>query len=108
MNTAHKGRRQEHRSIRIYKAQGFECIRAAGSKGAWDFIAISGHTIVLVQVRSGKWPPPAERRRLGAFLAPLNCQRELHRWRPRARTPDVKVWNGTTWRDDTSPIFGNR
>ncbi len=100
MNTARKGSHQEHRSIRIYEAQGFTCIRAAGSRGAWDFIAISRYTIVLVQVRSGKWPAPSERKKLGALLTPLNCQRELHRWRRLARKPDVKVWNGVEWRDE--------
>jgi hypothetical protein len=100
MNTAAKGRRNEHRSMAIYRALGFEVLRSAGSKGAWDFVAISGHNVVLVQVKSGAWPGPAERAKLAAFRTPLNCNREIHRWRPNARRPDIRVWNGVEWRDE--------
>lgn len=99
MNTARKGRRNEHRSIKIYEAQGFECMRAAASKGTWDFIATSEHNIVFVQVRSGRWPGLRERAELAAFKAPAKCIREMHRWRARQRLPDVKVWIAGEWRD---------
>jgi hypothetical protein len=98
MNTAAKGRRNEHRSIALYEAQGFSCIRAAASKGAWDFAAFSGHNVVLVQVKSSRWPGRRERAQLAAFKAPASVIRELHRWRPRARRPDVMVWVGGEWR----------
>ena len=100
MNTAAKGRRNEHRSMEIYRRQGFKCIRAAASKGAWDFVAISRFNVVLVQVKTGDWPGPAERALLAEFPAPLNVNREIQRWRPRARQPDVRVWNGVEWRDE--------
>lgn len=98
MNTAAKGRRQEHRSMALYKALGFTCVRAAASKGAWDFVAFSNHNVVIVQVRSGKWPSPAERRELARFKAPVSVIREIHRWRRRARRPDVKAWIAGAWR----------
>lgn len=82
----------------IYEAQGFTCVRAAASKGAWDFVAISGHNVVLVQVRSSKWPSPSERQSLAAFAAPAMVLRELHRWRRRASKPDVMAWIAGEWR----------
>lgn len=97
MNTASKGRRNEHRSMATYIAQGFTCIRAAGSRGAWDFAAFSAHNVVLVQVRSSRWPGPAERKALANFPAAPFVIRELHRWRHRARKPDVLNWNGRAW-----------
>lgn len=99
MNTARKGRRLEHKSIKIYQAQNFEVMRAAGSKGLWDFIATSEHNVVFVQVRSGQWPSKKDQARLAAFKAPRSAIRELHRWRARQRLPDVKVWIAGEWRD---------
>jgi Holliday junction resolvase len=56
MNTAAKGRRQEHRSIRLFEDLGYRCTRAAGSMGVWDFIGVSREGIVLVQVAQSSPP----------------------------------------------------
>ena len=90
MNTAAKGRRQEHRSIRLFEDLGYRCTRAAGSMGCWDFIGVSREGIVLVQVKSGRWPGPKERAELAAFPVPSNAVKVLHRWRKHARKPDVR------------------
>ena len=90
MNTAAKGRRQEWRSIAIYEGWGFRCLRSAGSKGAWDFIAVNHEGIVLVQVRSGRWPSPAECAELKAYPVPTNARKVIHRWKLRARAPEVR------------------
>ncbi len=90
MNTAAKGRRQEHRSIALFEALGYVCVRAAASKGAWDFVAISREGIALVQVKSGRWPSPKERAALAALPVPSNAVKVLHRWRRHARQPDVR------------------
>lgn len=75
----------------IYEDRGFDCIRSAGSRGAWDFVAIGPDGIVLVQVRHGRWPGPEERKRLAAYPAPANAARVIHRWRNRGKKPDVMV-----------------
>lgn len=90
MNTAKKGRHQEHRSIALYEGWGFRCMRSAGSRGAWDFIAVNAEGIVLVQVRSGRWPSPAECAELAAFPVPPNARKVIHRWDLRARAPEVR------------------
>lgn len=90
MNTAAKGRRLEHKSIKIYRAEGFWCIRAAGSKGAWDFVAVKGNAFHLVQVKSGDWPSKAEIREMKRTPQSAWATRVLHRWKPRAKAPDVR------------------
>jgi hypothetical protein len=89
MNTAAKGRRQEHRSMEIFEAAGYHVIRGAASKAnGWDFAAYSATDWVLVSVKSGDWPPPMERRILAEQVVPPNTKKILHRWRERARLPD--------------------
>jgi hypothetical protein len=90
MNTAAKGRRNEHRSIRHFEALGYVCVRAAGSKGPWDFVGISREGIVLVQVKSTRWPSRKECAMLAALPVPVNAVKVLHRWRKHARKPDVR------------------
>ncbi len=90
MNSSAKGRRNEHRSMAIFEALGYECIRSAGSAGTWDFVAISPTDVVLVQVKSSEWPRVAEMERLTLFRAPPGVRKLVHRWRPRMRQPDVR------------------
>ena len=48
MSAKSKGTRNEHRSIKILEAAGYECTRAAGSLGAWDIVGIGSTDVVLV------------------------------------------------------------
>lgn len=64
--------------------------RAAGSKGAFDLVGFRRDGVVLVQVKSGVWPSPEERARLLAIPCPANARKEMHRWLPHARLPDVR------------------
>lgn len=89
MNTAAKGRRNEHRSMAVLEAAGYRCTRSAASLGDWDIIGIGVTDFVLCQVRTRDFPGPRERRALAAFTAPMNTRKLLHRWRDRQRRPDV-------------------
>jgi len=89
MNRAAKGARNEHRSMEWLERQGYAMTRSAASLGAWDLVGVRRDGFVLVQVRTRDWPGPTERAILAEFSAPSNCRKELHRWRPRMRTPDV-------------------
>lgn len=91
MNAKGKGTRNEHRSIVILEAAGYQCTRAAASLGCWDIVGIGPTDIVLVQVKTRDWPGTAETETLKMFPAPSNCRKILHRWRDRQRVPDVKV-----------------
>lgn len=87
MNTAAKGSRNEHRSMRLLEASGYRCTRAAGSLGAWGVVAIGPADVLLLQVKTRDWPGSTEMEALRGFPAPAACRKILHRWRDRQRTP---------------------
>jgi len=90
MNTAAKGRRNEHRSIALLEAAGYRCTRSAASLGDWDIIGIGSTDLLLVQCKTRDWPGPAEIETLKLFPAPGNARKLIHRWRDRVRLPDVR------------------
>jgi Holliday junction resolvase len=90
MNAKAKGTRNEHRSIKLLEAAGYQCCRSAASLGAWDIIGIGTTDFVLVQVKTRDWPGTVEMETLTGFAAPQNCRKLLHRWRDRQRQPDVR------------------
>lgn len=62
MTNYDRGRRFEWTIIADLIAEGYECIRAAGSKGKCDILAFKSGQILVIQAKSGHaWPGPAER-----------------------------------------------
>ncbi len=90
MNCKGKGTRNEHRSIALLQAAGYQCCRSAAALGAWDIVGIGSTDVVLVQCKTRDWPGAAEMETLRSFAVPPNCRRLVHRWRDRQRLPDVK------------------
>lgn len=88
MKCGAKGRRGEYKAIAQLEAQGYVCVRAAGSKGVFDLVAISATEIRLLQVKSGtRNASPEERARLAACPVPPGVSKELWRFLPRAKVP---------------------
>lgn len=90
MNSKRKGTRNEHRSMRLLEAAGYQCTRAAGSLGMWDVIGVGSSDVALIQVKSRDWPGAVEMEQLRDFRCPSNCRKLVHRWRDRQRLPDVR------------------
>jgi len=90
MNTAAKGRKNEHRSMRIFEDAGCSCMRSAASAGVFDFVAISRTEAVLVQVKSRDWPGTSEMDEIRDFVCPENFRKIVHRWRKYQQHPDTK------------------
>ena len=90
MNAKRKGSRNERRSIAILEAAGYCCMKAGASLGVFDVIGIGSRDIVLVQVKSNRWPLECEMESLREFRAPANARKLVHRWRDRIRVPDVR------------------
>lgn len=90
MNSAAKGRHQEHRSAAILEAAGYRVMRSAASKGEWDLIGVSSADVVLVQVKTRDWPGGAEMETLRDYPAPPLVRKLVHRWRAYQRQPDVR------------------
>ena len=61
MSSYHDGRRIEYAVIHALTEAGWECTRAASSKGSADVIAIRAGEVALVNVKRTSPPGPAER-----------------------------------------------
>lgn len=95
MNTAHKGRRAEHRARALLEAAGFSVCRAAASKGPADLIAWDATTIRFVSVKSGsKYASAVERAALQGLPRPTNSTVEVWRFPDRCQTPLVEILEG--------------
>jgi hypothetical protein len=82
------GRRAEYRTINLMENAGYLCIRAAGSKGPADVVAIGNGPPMLIQVKRGKRGLTVlEREKLTEIRRRLNCQILVHRWEKHARFP---------------------
>ena len=90
MNTKAKGSRSEKKTIELLEAQGYYCCKAGASLGLWDIIAISTVDIVVVQVKSNRWPERAETELLVDFRGPPNCKKQIWRWDDRVKLPKVR------------------
>lgn len=89
-NAKRKGTRREHQTMQWLEAQGYRCCRSAASLGEWDVIAI-GQDVLLVQVKSNRWPGSDEMRALVRFPAPPGVRKLVHRWRDGVTSaPDVR------------------
>lgn len=86
-NMGAKGRRNEYRTIAWLKAQGYETMRAAGSKGLWDVHAWNARGSLYIQVKSNEWPGAAELRRMSESALPPGAKGVIHRWNDGARAP---------------------
>lgn len=56
-----EGRRVEYDVIEHLKANGYDTVRAASSKGLADVVAIKPGQVLLVNCKRTTMPPPAER-----------------------------------------------
>ena len=63
------GVRTEHAVIHELTRDGYECTRAASSKGSGDVIAIKEGQVVLVSCKRSRWPGPDERAALVRIAA---------------------------------------
>ena len=95
MNTARKGAAAERRARRILEAAGYTVTRSAASKGVADLVAWDEFGFRLVSVKSGAaYASAAERHALAACPAPANTVREIWRFPPGSRTPEIERLEG--------------
>lgn len=92
MNTAHKGRRAEHRARRLLEAAGYTVTRAAASKGVADLVAWNATGFRLVSVKAGgRYASRAERAALAGLAVPAHTSKEIWRFPARCKAPSIEV-----------------
>lgn len=92
-NAKAKGSRRERQCIKALEDVGFLCMKAGASLGAWDVIGISKSSIMLVQVKSNRWPGREEMMRLANFPAPRNALKEVWRYDDGIGAPRVRTFD---------------
>jgi hypothetical protein len=98
-NTNYRKRARLERLARPeLERQGYVVIRAAGSKGPCDLVALNKHEILLIQVKAEGAVRPADRQKLADMPAPGNAVREIWErtrqgtWHLQKVTPRGKLW----------------
>jgi Holliday junction resolvase len=88
------GRRAEYRTMELLEKAGFLCIRAAGSKGPADVVAIGNGPPLLVQVKREssrkRGLNDVEREKLEGVARRYHCIVMVHTWKKHARQPIVE------------------
>lgn len=79
-NAKGKGSRKELETIDILHSLGFTCTKAGGSFGKWDIVAIDDERVLLIQVKSNRWPQQMELKRLMEGPVPEFCARLIFRF----------------------------
>lgn len=91
VNCKAKGTRNERRAKAKLEAAGWFVVRAAGSLGLWDLVALHpDHGVTLIQVKTNRRPVGRELDRLRAFLC-SPWRKEIWTFWDRRRDPDVEA-----------------
>jgi Holliday junction resolvase len=91
MNAKAKGSRRERQARTILETAGYFVVKAGGSLGCWDLVALGPAGARLVQVKSNEKPRPAERERLELFPRLPYCSKELWVFFDRQKEPAIEV-----------------
>jgi Holliday junction resolvase len=90
-NPKAKGSRAERKSKALLEAKGYYCVKAGGSFGAADILAVRKGEIILCQVKCGQARlKPAEREELIKLAVKLGAIAQLHQWPDRAKEPTIE------------------
>jgi hypothetical protein len=85
-----KGARGELKAKRRLEAQGYAVIKAGGSLGCFDLVALGPQDVRCVQVKCNGYASKAERAAMLEAPLPPNASREIWRWLDHAREPLVE------------------
>ena len=91
MNAKAKGNRRERQARKILETAGYHVVKAGGSLGIFDLVALGPQGARLVQVKSNEKPRPAERERLALFPRLPYCSKELWVFYDRQKEPALEV-----------------
>ena len=91
MNAKAKGARRERQARKILETAGYYVVKAGGSLGIFDLVALGPQGARLIQCKSNEKPRPAERERLELFPRLPYCSKELWVFYDRQKEPVVEV-----------------
>lgn len=106
MSNYSRGADFEHTVIRTLEAEGWLCIRSAGSHKSADVVALRKGQSAIVQCKLKRLPDPAERAQMVADAAIGGAQAVTVRRGKKRGTLDWKIWGGPLLQDAATWMFG--
>jgi Holliday junction resolvase len=91
MKAKAKGSRRERQARMILELAGYFVVKAGGSLGCWDLVALGPQGVRLIQCKSNEKPRPAERERLELFPRLPYSSKEVWVFFDRQREPVIEV-----------------
>lgn len=85
MTNYRNGAELERACKRLFEANGYYVVRAAGSKGAADLVCLKRGEVVLVQCKLDGYLRPAERKAFQALAVQLHCDIVIAYWHKEGR-----------------------
>jgi len=89
-NPKAKGSRAEHKARRILEASGYLVLKAGGSLGLFDLVALGPMDLKCIQVKANGYCSAVEREQLQLAVVPANCSKEIWRFKDRVRDPLIE------------------
>jgi Holliday junction resolvase-like predicted endonuclease len=90
MNAKAKGARTEYKARKILEAAGYTCLKAGGSLGLFDLIALGSSDVRCVQVKCNGYCSAVEREQLALLVVAPNVSKEIWRFKDRVKAPLIE------------------
>ena len=94
-NPKAKGAKRELKSRDLLKSRGYlHIVKAGGSLGMFDLAGLGQSGVILVQVKSNRWPFGIEMDHMLeaiSILGRTHYTYEIHRWDDYAKEPKIRV-----------------
>jgi|SRR5262245_5963586 len=90
MNSKAKGSRTEHKARRILESAGYTVLKAGGSLGLFDLVALGPSDVKCVQVKANGYVSAVEREQLALVVVPANVSKEIWRFKDRVKDPLIE------------------
>lgn len=95
INAKRKGARQELRTKHLLEQSGYKGVKAGGSLGEFDLVMMRPGSIRLIQVKSNRRPPPAEREAIAEYELKtgdtVTVSKEIWVWKDYVREPNIEI-----------------
>ena len=92
MNSKAKGSRRERQARDLLYSWGaIRVVRSGASLGEFDLLGICPGELLLVQVKSNRWPSKAEMARLRAFPRLTYLKKLVFRYNDRQKHPEIRT-----------------
>ena len=91
INAKQKGARRERQVRKILESHGYLVVKAGGSLGMFDLLAVGSQLLYMIQVKSNRMPGKIEMKRIADFPCPSYAVKEIWVLKDRVKDPEIIV-----------------